>query len=254
MLLVAVFTAVTVGVPNGKAVTMYIKPPWAGGPGGPGNGDEEELPTIDLLGMAWNLYEDRIIDVLIIPNPSLSDWEPSFVLDAQNAIAEWANAIDDSIANQGGPEYLNLLNVDVKDLDDEEITYDVTIEWVTMFAPPSIIGATTIEDSDGDGDIDSAQIILAIRLRRKYQLTDIDMQNVVAHEFGHVLALGHASNAPKDELMNPSTSLPQDIRPPSNLDAKGLTVIYDYLTTPAFSRPTEASVSLESDEEWIALN
>ena len=245
LILTIVLPMTTVAAQN-QTIILYAK--------GGDHGKPKPAPTytIDLLGVAW---DHTPLNVLIIPEPSIAGWKDSYVADAHSAIIEWENAIT-IFAERYGSTYIKDLtfNVYVEGVNNVLSSYDVTIDWVYGFAPRSILGATSVS-ATSDGKITSVSIRLAITVVTKggnYYLTDYDVQNVAAHEFGHALGLGHSDV--KGDLMYPSTSLPQSITYPSTLDVYGLTVVYAWLNTGVFAAPTVDSATLPKGIPYTTLS
>jgi len=165
----------------------YVKPPWAGGPGGPnGDAEEEGYYTFLARGVRW---KELAIEYVI--NPTNEDGlTDGFITGAISASTEewdsWTSAdlfgsysVDwDATWDTETPDYKNEL---VFGDYDQDGVIAVCVVWGYFTGPPStreIVEFDIMFDTDFTwGDVESDPEIM-------------DLQNIATHELGHGLGLG----------------------------------------------------------------
>jgi len=170
--------------------------------------------TIELIGKEWNhdplkVYIKAPSDLVPHVLTALNDWSK-----ALEGVSE--NPIDNSELGEGTPDGIFDFVV-VSSSKGADIV--ITVE---KGAAAGVLGMTLVYDKNGDGYIDKVKIIVKAGLG----LDPADFRNVVRHEIGHALGLGHADDP--NDLMYPTydaSAISYDISP-SDLDINALLYIY----------------------------
>ncbi|MEE9585587.1 MAG: hypothetical protein V3W09_01655, partial [Nitrososphaerales archaeon] len=202
--------------------------------------------TIELSGYAWNLLEDPVIDVLIIPNPSLLGWRDYFPQDARQTFRDWIICTQ-LFVSEHGYSYLSKVrfNVYIEGVDgsaDDE--HDIIVNWVDKFDYSDAAGRAVVL-SNSDREITQASITIPISVIQDgetYFLTDEDTRNIMADEIGHALGLGHSNF--KEEALYGLFDFPHEIICHSSLNMYGLAEVYKYVSTGEFEPPDKSTISL----------
>lgn len=177
---------------------------------------------IELEEFRWNRYPLKIL-------VDMNEWSvPDYAVAVRNALDSWVKSVWNytHVFNDTSLPAINY----VLYLSTENFTsnYDVLVTFAANRMPPSsnTVGVTTFRWNDFTHEpIPSITINVTT-----YSATasSFFVKNVVMHEFGHALGLGHASslstsNGP--ELMY-YTSSKDEVVYPSTLDVYGLTELY----------------------------
>ncbi|MCS7122272.1 MAG: matrixin family metalloprotease [Archaeoglobaceae archaeon] len=170
--------------------------------------------TIELIGKEWNH------DPLKVYIKAPSDLVPHIL----TALNDWSKALESASGNtvdnsEIGGSADNVFDFVIVNSSKEA---DIIVS-VEKGAAAGILGMALIQDKDRDGYIDKVKIKVKAGLR--FDLADF--RNVVRHETGHALGLGHEITE-KTDLMDPTydvSAVGYDIYP-STLNINALLSIY----------------------------
>lgn len=165
--------------------------------------------TIELIGKEWN---HDPLKVYIQASPPFQ----AYVTHVQTALNDWSSSLKERAIEKGGsgPAF-NFAIVD------SQRDADIVIH-IRGGAYAGVLGVTIGQDTDRDGYFDKVRITVKVGPGA----TSEDFRNVVRHEIGHALGLGH-SDDPND-LMYPTydaSTTNVDVEP-SALDLDALLWIY----------------------------
>ncbi|MGB9896210.1 MAG: zinc-dependent metalloprotease family protein, partial [Thermoproteota archaeon] len=202
------------------------------------------VPSIDLEKCSW---DHASINILLIPNSS-SWFDEKYLVFTRLAIDSWKASIN-AYTNAYGSSYLNKITFNVFVLGvNSSSHYDIYVRFYKDITD-GIAGLTDYRYYEDSGKLVNVTITIASEVYGE-KLSYTQIRNVVAHEIGHSLGLGHALQ--KDtinglELMYYAfdlSSTVQDTIYPSTLDIYALSVIYKWLETGIYESVTASSVSL----------
>jgi len=160
--------------------------------------------TIELIGKEWSHDPLKVY----IKAPS------DLVDDVLTALNDWSDAL--KAASENSSALFNFIVVSSSKEADIEIT-------VQRGAAAGVLGMTSLQDKNKDGYLDKVKIFV----KAGPGFDPADLRNVVRHEIGHALGLGHETTAEFD-LMDPTydaSAISYDVYP-STLDLKALLLIY----------------------------
>ncbi|MEM3905971.1 MAG: matrixin family metalloprotease [Nitrososphaerota archaeon] len=170
--------------------------------------------TIELIGKEWNhdplkVYIKAPSDLVPHVLTALNDWSSALEYASENTV-------DDSEISGDTDGIFDFTIVSSR----KEADIIITVE---RGAAAGVLGMTLVYDNNGDGYIDKVKIM--VKAGRGLDLADF--RNVVRHEIGHALGLGHADDP--NDLMYPTydaSAISEDIYPSSTLDINALLYIY----------------------------
>jgi predicted Zn-dependent protease len=173
--------------------------------------------TIELIGKEWN---HDPLKVYIQASPPFQ----TYVSDVLTALNDWSSALESGSGNTVDSSEIGVGSADgIFDfvIVDSQRDADIVIH-IRGGAYAGVLGITIFQDVDRDGYFDKVRITVKVGPGA----TSEDFRNVVRHEIGHALGLGH-NNDPSD-LMYPTYDASKtdvDVKP-SALDLDALLLIY----------------------------
>lgn len=199
--------------------------------------------SLGIEGVTWN---HSTLSVLITPEYNASWWTPSYLNATLRSIGEWNNAILIFSSNYSDFTYLSRFRLVSTISQEMNADYDVYISWAATSNSTEIGYTQTVYEYPGT--IINSTISLAARDSNGYVLNEVDMQNVVVHELGHSLGLGHSDCS--NDIMYPQYSPKQTVQGISSLDVYGVSMVFAWMSqstqfNPAYI-PQESSVTLPS--------
>lgn len=218
--------------------------------------DDEVDYNIKVSGLAWDLLDDRVLKVLIIPNPNLSGWKDSNVEDAKEGFDEWTICIK-LFVQKYGFSYLENIKFEIDVSNENDLTkenYDIIINWTNQIDSKGAAGATVVL-SDSEKRITKATITLPISVIKegeKYVLSSTDIINIITDEIGHSFGLGHTNV--KEDVLYGYYDFPQIEYCHSTLDVYGLAMVYQYMGNNSFEPLSKSTISLlETDIPFLYI-
>ncbi|MEM3538260.1 MAG: matrixin family metalloprotease [Nitrososphaerales archaeon] len=181
-------------------------------------------PSISLQGYTW---DHTTITILIVPQNKQSWWNPSYLNATIRAINMWNNAILNFSSSYSSQFfYLSQIRMVYSISQKFEPGFDIYITWQEEYAGTNTLG-TSQPFIQLPCTIINNTIILGTKTKM-YVLNEVDMQNIVLHELGHALGLGHSNYA--NDIMYPKYSPKGNVIALSTLDLYGLSVVFEWLS------------------------
>ncbi len=185
----------------------------------------DRIYELDILGPTWN---HSTISVLIIPSFNESWWDPSYLNSSVHAINQWNEAVSYFAANCTDYAYISHLRLESTVSNLTRAGFDVTISWIEQIGNDTYETGLTRTTYANLTIISNSTITLAAHDYQNNVLGEADEQNVVLHEVGHRLGLGHG-NASAD-LMYPVLALGSPLKKISTLDMYGVSTVFGWLS------------------------
>lgn len=206
--------------------------------------------NIKIVGLAWDLLDDPVLNVLIVPDPTLSNWKDSNIENAKYGFSEWISCIKRFNLKYG---YSHLENIRFEiDVSNKNVlikeNYDIIVNWTNQIDSKGAAGATVVL-STPEKRITKATITLPISVIKEgkdYILSETDLINIITDEIGHALGLGHVDF--KNDVLHGYYDFPQEEYCHSTLDIYGLAMVYQYMDNNKFEAPPKSIVYLSETD------
>ena len=167
---------------------------------------------IEIRGYTW---DHSTITVSILPQQNMAWWKPEYLNASLQGIAQWNDAMQQFAEDY--PSYSFLKDVKFVPTISYEVVlgFDVYIGWIEECGSEEIIGQTQTTVMAPCHSANST-VCLAAKAPSGHVMTEVDMQNIVVHELGHVLGLSH-TDVSKD-VMYPTVYYQETVKPLSTLN------------------------------------
>lgn len=192
---------------------------------------ETQTKTEYVLALEGPTWKDSIINVLITPPSNESWWNPAYLNATLHAISEWNDAIAYFAANHTDFAYLSQLRMAPQVSNSStNAEFESYVSWTDEFESNVTCEAGLSKTTyDLTGVITNNSITIAAHDCYGNVLNEADSQNVVLHELGHMLGLGHSNYT--GDLMYYAYTLGSPVRAISTLDLYGVGTVFRWMAS-----------------------
>lgn len=201
----------------------------------------EQIYELDILGPTW---DHSTISVLIIPSFNESWWNAAYLNSSLHAINQWNEAISYFSANYTDYAYISHLRIESTVSNLTSSGFDVTISWIEQIGNDTYETGLTRTTYTNLTIISNSTITLAAHDYQNNVLGETDEQNVILHEVGHSLGLGHGNSSA--DLMYPILALGSPLRKISTLDMYGVSTVFGWLSNSTEYNATNQGLPVSS--------
>ncbi len=214
--------------------------------------EAETTPSyeLDLEGPTW---DHPTITMLVLPLYDQTWWNPSYLNASLRAINQWNDAFTYFASNYSAFSYLSGIKLEPTVSNFSSPGYDVYVSWVEQFGNETCDAGLTQTQYDSAGVVTGASTNCSAYDCYGNILNEVDMQNVLLHELGHVVGLGHSNSS--DDTMFYAYTLGSPVRELSTLDTFGVATVFRWMAnSPIYTAdnqgPPISSVTLPSSIDY----
>jgi predicted Zn-dependent protease len=180
--------------------------------------------TIEIRGYTW---DHSTVTVSVLPQQNISWWKPEYLNATLQGISQWNDAIQEFA--QTNPSFSFLSDVTFVPTISYEVVsgFDVYMGWIEECGSEEVIGQTQTTVMAPCHSMNSS-VCLAAKAPSGHVMTEVDMQNIVVHELGHVLGLSHTNVS--TDAMYPTVYYQSTVKPLSTLDIYGVAKLFEFMT------------------------
>ena len=106
--------------------------------------------------------------------------------------------------------------------------FDIYITWMAMCKKEETIGLSQLTVMS-HCLIVNGTVCIAAKAPSGHIMTEVDVQNIIAHEIGHTLGLSHCNVS--SDIMYPTVYYLDTVKPISSLDMYAVSQIFDWIKT-----------------------
>ncbi|PVX24304.1 MAG: hypothetical protein CW716_10320 [Candidatus Bathyarchaeum sp.] len=183
--------------------------------------------SIEIRGYTW---DHSTITVRILPQQNMTWWKPEYLNASLQGISQWNDAMQEFAQNNPSFSFLSDVRF-VPTISYEVVSgFNVYMGWIAECASEEVIGQTETTVKFPCHSMNST-VCLSAKAPSGHVMTEVDMQNIVVHELGHVIGLSH-TNISRD-VMYPTVYYQETVKPLSTLDMYGVAKLFELATTGA---------------------
>jgi hypothetical protein len=201
----------------------------------------QDTYSLQLQGFVWN---HSTLNALVITADNEFWWDPGYLNATLRAIGQWNDAIAAFATNYFDFSYLDNLRIQTTVSNTLQQGFDIYVTW-TEFSLSNTSDEAGLSQIfyNYDSTVINSTTTLATHTNHGSPFNEGDMQNIVLHEFGHNLGLGHCNYT--GDLMYPVYNLGSPPRVVSSLDVYGVATLFAWELNPP---------SLYSVTDWLTEN
>ncbi len=199
-------------------------------------GQSQDGYSLQLQGYVWS---HSTLNALVVTADNESWWEPSFLNTSLRAIGQWNEAIATFASNYSDYSYLSSLRIQPTVSTITQAGYDIYVSWnESPFSNTTdVVGLSQIS-ANYQKIITNCKVNLSAHTHHGETLNEGDMQNVVIHEIGHSLGLGHSNYT--GDLMYALYTMGSPAEDISTLDVYGVATVFAWKTNTSTFYPVKS--------------
>jgi predicted Zn-dependent protease len=205
------------------------------------------------LELQQSTWDHSTLNVLIVTEEDESWWKEVYANSTLRAVSMWNNALRAFASNYSEFGYLSRLRMTPTVSTTLTSGFDVYILWTTepLKGGDENVGLAVTYSTDGI--VLNCTITLDVYNQLGTALSEVDMQNVAAHEVGHALGLSHCNYS--GDVMYPLSLLASPARAISTLDTYGVALVFGWMANsnqpnPGENWPKTTSAMLPAEIEY----
>jgi predicted Zn-dependent protease len=189
------------------------------------------------LELQQSTWDHSTLQVLIVTEENESWWDPVYADSTLRAVSIWNNAFRNFASNYSDFEYISRLNMVSTLSDVEKPGFDVYVFWTTEPLEEGDEAVGLAVTYSAGGIILNCTITLDVYNNLGTHLSEVDMQNVALHEFGHSLGINHSNYT--GDAMYPASLLGSPARAVSTLNVYGIAAVFGWMENSNQPNPNE---------------